>query len=562
MDRVLINGVGGDLVNVNGTAGADTIQVTPALTTNTVEVFPSAYTVFVDVTGALTLSVNGLGGPDTISCVGNIAAQGIPLRLDGGDDNDTILGSNGNDTLIGGAGNDFIDGNQGNDTVYMGDDDDTFEWDPGDGNDVVEGGNGRDTMLFYGSNTGEIIEASANGQRLRFTRNVGTITMDVDGVELVTCNAYGSADSVIVNDLAGTAVTNVTVNLGASIGGGDGAADTVSIFGTSSADTINVAADGTAIEVSGLSAVVRVLNAEVANDRIQITAVGGDLVNVNGSASGDTFNVLPSPIAGCVRVSASAFAAPVDVTGALTLAIRGLGGTDTISCSTPGLAVLGIPLVLDGGEDGDYIIGSDGNDTILGGGGDDVVDGNQGVDTILLGDGNDAAYWDPGDGDDLIEGQGGTNSLVFNGSNGAENITLSANGSRLQFVRNLGPVTLDVNGVQRVYLTMLGGVDSVTVNNLAGTAVTEVNIDLTGVIGGGGGDAQADSVVVNGTAGDDTVNVTANSGTVEVAGLPAQVNIIHSEPANDILTVNGLAGVDSIGIGPGVTSLIGVVTNP
>ena len=64
--------------------------------------------------------------------------------------------------------------------------DDTFQWDPGDGSDVVEGQDGTDTMLFNGSNGDEIFDASANGGRLRFTRNLGNIVMDTDGVEVST----------------------------------------------------------------------------------------------------------------------------------------------------------------------------------------------------------------------------------------------------------------------------------------------------------------------------------------------------------------------------------------
>ena len=48
------------------------------------------------------------------------------------------------------------------------------------------------------------------------------------------------------------------------------------------------------------------------------------------------------------------------------------------------------------------------------------------------------------------------------------------------------------------------GTDNVTVNSLVGTDVAEVNIDPAATLGGGRGDAQADSVFVNGTAGADT----------------------------------------------------------
>ena len=103
-----------------------------------------------------------------------------------------------------------------------------FQWDPGDGSDTVEGQDGTDTMLFNGSDGDEIFEASANGERVRFTRNLGNIVMDLNDVEGIDLNALGGADTVTVNDLTGTDVTEVNVNLaGGRRTAGDGAADTV-----------------------------------------------------------------------------------------------------------------------------------------------------------------------------------------------------------------------------------------------------------------------------------------------------------------------------------------------
>ena len=107
------------------------------------------------------------------------------LTIDGGAGNDVLLGGDGNDLLRGGDGNDFVDGNRGADVALMGAGDDTFQWDPGDGSDIVEGQDGADTMLFNGANISEKFDLSANGSRLRFTRDIGTITMDTAGVETV-----------------------------------------------------------------------------------------------------------------------------------------------------------------------------------------------------------------------------------------------------------------------------------------------------------------------------------------------------------------------------------------
>ena len=68
-------------------------------------------------------------------------------------------------------------------------------------------------MLFNGANIDENIDISANGGRVRFTRDVGNIVMDLNDVEHIDLNALGGADTITVNDLTGTDVTQVNVNL-------------------------------------------------------------------------------------------------------------------------------------------------------------------------------------------------------------------------------------------------------------------------------------------------------------------------------------------------------------
>ena len=181
------------------------------------------------------------GGDDSFSATGNLAAL-ISVTVDGGAGNDTILGSNGNDVLLGGDGNDFIDGQQGNDVAFLGAGDDVFQWDPGDGSDVVEGQDGTDTMLFNGANIGESFAISANGGRALFTRDIANITMDLNDVEQINLRALGGQDRLVVNDLTGTDVTDVFVDLSgtADPSSGDAAIDTVTALATNGADTINV----------------------------------------------------------------------------------------------------------------------------------------------------------------------------------------------------------------------------------------------------------------------------------------------------------------------------------
>ena len=161
-------------------------------------------------TDTIATTIDGGNGDDSL--VGGSGAG----TLQGGNGNDILAGGSGAETLLGGNGNDSIDGNRGNDVALMGNGDDTFVWDPGDGSDIVEGQNGADTMLFNGANVTEQIDLSANGSRLRFFRDVANITMDTDGVETVDFNALGGADLVTVNDLTGTDVSDVNVDLAAT----------------------------------------------------------------------------------------------------------------------------------------------------------------------------------------------------------------------------------------------------------------------------------------------------------------------------------------------------------
>ncbi len=57
----------------------------------------------------------------------------------------------------------------------------------------------------------------------------------------------------------------------------------------------------------------------------------------------------------------------------------------------------------------------------------------------------------------------------------------------------------------------------------------QVAIDLAGTLGGSAGDGAADTVTVNGTGGNDQINLTASGTQVTVSGLPAQVTVDHAE---------------------------------
>ncbi|HXJ63830.1 MAG TPA: calcium-binding protein [Actinomycetota bacterium] len=491
---------------------------------------------------------------------------------------DTLTGGVGNETFVGGPGNDFVDGNQGTDTALLGPGQDTFNWDPGDNSDVIEGQDGTDTLRFNGANIAENIDLSANGQRLRFTRDIATITMDADGVERVRFSALGGTDHVTVHDLTGTDVTNVTTDLASTLGGtgGDGAADTVTVEGTAAADQAGLVSAPGSMTVTGLVPTVTVLHPELANDLLQVNTLAGDdqisstplatlpmAVNVdggdntdtyvaNGTSDADTFAVVANGLA--TNVSADGATGVNVVTEHTTLAM--LGGADHVTAV--GNLAATTALVIDGGDGPDGLFGGNGADAILGGDGADFIDGNQGDDAVFLGAGNDTFNWDPGDGSDTVEGQAGIDTLRFNGANIAEKIDLSANGGRLRFTRDIANIVLDTDDVERVHFGALGGTDQVTVDDLAGTDVTKVTVDLASTLGGTGGDGAADTVIVNGTAGADAVGLVSAPGQMTVTGLAPAVTVLHPELANDLVQVNTLAGNDQISSAPLATLAMAV----
>ena len=156
---------------------------------------------------------------------------------------------------------------------------------------------------------------------------------------------------------------------------------------------------------------------------------------------------------------------------------------------------------LEGRDGNDILTGSQGDDFIFGGDGSDLIIGGRGSDVALMGNDNDTFVWNPGDGSDVVEGQAGFDTMVFNGSNANEQIDLSANGSRLRLFRDVGNVTMDASEVEQINITALGGADTITVNALNGTGVTNVNLDLAFPAGSITGDGQADNIIVNGTNG-------------------------------------------------------------
>ncbi|MBZ0231291.1 MAG: hypothetical protein K8M05_03000 [Deltaproteobacteria bacterium] len=537
-DRLVIDGGGGDRIDIDGTDGPDVMNI---VSDGTGRVYDGGgFSVLVAPAPAIAVTVNGNDGDDQI--VTNVS-DAAPVAIDGGAGNDTIVGGPGPDLLRGGPGADIIDGRYAADTVLLGDGDDTFVWNPGGGNDVVEGEGGSDTLAFSGANIDELLDVRGVDGRVRVLRNVAVIALDLGSVERIDLTSRGGSDVVTVGPLHATGVSQVNVDLAMyGDGTGDALADHVVIDGVAG-DVIDVATDGDAVAATGLGALVRVRRGEPAIDRL---VVRGGRLQINGTAAADTLTVIRDGTSsvydgGGWNVLATA-PEVVDVR------VLGHGGDDTITT----VGSVTTPLHLDGGDGNDTITGGYAADVLIGGPDDDVVQGRPGSDQVILGDGNDTFVWNPGDASDVIDGDAGSDTLVFNAANVGEVLELRASAGRALVLRNVGTVTTDTGGIERIMVPARGGNDLIQVGDLTGTAVTQVDLDLGSV---GAPDGLQDVVTVIGSPSNDNIAVGADSGAVVVTGLPALVRITLAD-AFDRLDVLGAGGLDAISVAPAAAALM------
>ena len=334
---------------VNGLGGNDTVTLTNDL---------SAV-----ITGVLTL--NGDAGDDTLDAsLGQIAAF-----INGGADNDTLIGGSLVDVIDGGTGNDTITGGSGADSINGGDGDDLILWNNGDGSDVIDGGIGTDEVEI---NTGPgddtmLVTSAVTSDHVDVERTTpDPFVLDISNVETIDLNTQDGNDTVTVADLS--AVGSLT---------------TLNIDTGSGSDSVNEVA-----QIDG---------------NIQVVTTGGEGDDtITGTPNDDT-------ITG----------------GGGNDTITGGDGNDTI---TGGAG----DDMIDGGAGNDTITGGTGDDTIAGGTGDDLIIWNDGdgSDTVDGGvGGNDTLQVNGGPMDDdfhvAADGVGGMN-ISGDGSGGGNPFTLNA----------------------------------------------------------------------------------------------------------------------------------------
>ena len=290
------------------------------------------------------------------------------------------------------------------------------------------------------------------------------------------------------------------------------------------------------------------------------------LLSVTGDNADDAI-AITRDAAGQILINGGAISVQGDqptLTNTTQIDVFGGNGNDTISLDNiaPPAGQALPPATLFGGNGNDMLTGGGGNDMLFGGNGDDTVIGGKGSDTAFLGNGNDTFIWNPGDGNDIVDGGRGFDTLDFRGKNGGETITISGNGSggatflrtggtidltsveriqfeatnQGQFADNITINDLTGTGVKQVAIDLGGGADNVTINDQTGTDVEQVAIDLGGGLPGGG-DGSVDKVFINATHGQ-AITVADNNGVVTVSGLTNTLTISNFEANLDQLFIN------------------------
>ena len=424
------------------TADVDSMVVNGSQFDDTIDVSDTAVTGLaapLTIAGATALHVNALAGFDRVAST----ATTLAVTADGGPDDDALVGGPAAETLLGGDGIDAVDGNGGDDRAFLGAGDDRFTWDAGDGSDVVEGEDGMDTMAFNGSGAAESFAASAAGPRVRFTRDVGSIAMDLGGVERIDAAAVGGGDSLTVGDASGTDLTALRFATGT-----DGAGDSVVVDGSGGGDAVTISGgpgltnvaglpNGLMLAVSGAQAPTDLLTVNgldgddaidasgLAPDALRLTlaagagadtVVGGrgpdlarlgdgddrftrqpndgsdvvdgeggtDIVRVNATAGADSFAMASSGAR--VRLTRDPGGVVMDVGGVELIDVALGAGDDQLDAF--GLPADAIALAADGQDGNDRLRGGDGDDRLRGGDGDDMLIGGPGSDDLDGGAGN------------------------------------------------------------------------------------------------------------------------------------------------------------------------------
>jgi Ca2+-binding RTX toxin-like protein len=369
---------------------------------------PGPGKVTVPNTGSVNLVVNVGAGNDNVN-VSDPSFAGTPV-INGGDGDDTIVGSAALDAVDGGPGNDRITAFRGNDTITGSTGNDVIIWNNGDGSDLDDGGAGADETLIVTGTADDLMTVDQVALTTRFARSNAPFAVEMRAVERL------SVSSAAGNDRLASA-PDVPVALAIDAGPGD---DTVTTGAgaddLAGGDGNDLLSGGAGVDELAGGRGDDVLNGGAGDDHLLWSegdgsdAINGDdgldRVEAETSASADTLTLkLEGGRVHFDRPGSEPFAS--SIASSEVLALNTLGGNDSLVAS-PGVS---LALIADGGAGDDRLTGGDASDTLTGGTGDDQLEGGAGTDVVDGGEGQDSLALRDGEAD-VGRGGPGTDSAV------------------------------------------------------------------------------------------------------------------------------------------------------
>lgn len=419
-------------INYNGGSGSDSITAsTDANFTLTNTRLSISSLGDVNLSGVESADLTGGNSANRIDASAFTAGS---VKLNGGSQDDTIIGSQGNDTLVASQGRDLIDGRGGNDLMFSGTSGGTLYG--GEGNDTLIGDNGKDAL--YGGAGNDLLLGN-NGVDSLFGE-AGNDSLD-----------GGSANDELAGG-SGTDTVQATANLNFLLTptslSGEGtdslnSIEAANLTGGSGNNTLDASAFPGSVTLDGGGGTDVLIGGSGANNFVNNQ---GGQTTIVGGAGTNAFNLTPSGFVSLVdsggdddlNFSTASTGITIDLTqsGGTGQNVDGVGFVVALTGTFENVTGTSFQDKVVGNDANNLIFGGLGIDEIIGGGGDDIIFG--GTSTTLGGtadadSSNDIIFGglgidqiDGGSGDDIIFGGTSTtlggatdvdssNDLIFGG---------------------------------------------------------------------------------------------------------------------------------------------------
>lgn len=335
----------------------------------------------------------------------------------------SLKGTEGDDALQGGLGHDTLDGAAGNDSLLGGAGNDTYIWGRDGGSDVIHDAFGTDAVHIDAASTAVILSADTDDGSLLIRLNGSTLRIK-DYFHVIGIPEHlevGHIEKLVFSDGAVWDLDKVLEILSKPQPGPNPAGKVLTgtdadetLIGTDFGDTISGGA-GTDLLEGGYG------------DDVYIWRPGHDVdvVRDYGGVDKVLIDATPDQLRFFGRLGEKGYPLIIKF-GDDQLGIEGYfseapyknGQIEKLVFSNgiewtleDVLAVL--EEVPNPTPEGEFILGTEKNDTLQGGNGDDTLDGALGDDALFGGKGDDVYVWNPGSGNDLIQDAGGSDTAYI-----------------------------------------------------------------------------------------------------------------------------------------------------